>query len=295
MDFIERIKNGDVLVSDGATGTNLQQRGLARGEATESWVLNRPQEILALAQSFVAAGSDLILTCTFGATSIRLQAANLQDHVEAINLRAVEIARQAMSPSKGFVAGSIGPTGQMLQPYGTLSYEEAFAAYKQQAALLAQAGVDLLVIETQFDINEAKAAVMAVRSVSDLPLVCSVSFDRGKRTMMGVSPAQVAQEIGALAVDLLGINCGRSLEDNLAALKLLRAETDKPLWFKPNAGLPKLDDSGQPVYDVTPSDMAEQVPAWLAAGAQVVGGCCGTSPAHLAAIVNSVKPVKVNR
>jgi len=289
MDFIERIKNGDVLVSDGATGTNLQQRGLARGEATESWVLNRPQEILALAQSFVAAGSDLILTCTFGATSIRLQAANLQDHVEAINLRAVEIARQAVSPSKGFVAGSIGPTGQMLQPYGTLSYEEAFAAYKQQAALLAQAGVDLLVIETQFDINEAKAAVMAVRSVSDLPLVCSVSFDRGKRTMMGVSPAQVAQEIGALAVDLLGINCGRSLEDNLAALKLLRAETDKPLWFKPNAGLPKLDDSGQPVYDVTPSDMAEQVPAWLAAGAQVVGGCCGTSPSHLAAIAAVIK------
>jgi len=289
MDFIERIKNGDVLVSDGATGTNLQQRGLARGEATESWVLNRPQEILALAQSFVAAGADLILTCTFGATSIRLQAANLQDHVEAINLRAVEIARQAMSPSKGFVAGSIGPTGQMLQPYGTLSYDEAFAAYKQQAALLAQAGVDLLVIETQFDINEAKAAVMAVRSVSDLPLVCSVSFDRGKRTMMGVSPAQVAQEIGALAVDLLGINCGRSLEDNLAALKLLRAETDKPLWFKPNAGLPKLDDSGQPVYDVTPSDMAEQVPAWLAAGAQVVGGCCGTSPSHLAAIAAVIK------
>lgn len=289
MDFIERIKNGDVLVSDGATGTNLQQRGLARGEATESWVLNRPQEILALAQSFVAAGSDLILTCTFGATSIRLQAANLQDHVEAINLRAVEIARQAMSPSKGFVAGSIGPTGQMLQPYGTLSYDEAFAAYKQQATLLAQAGVDLLVIETQFDINEAKAAVMAVRSVSDLPLVCSVSFDRGKRTMMGVSPAQVAQEIGALAVDLLGINCGRSLEDNLAALKLLRAETDKPLWFKPNAGLPKLDDSGQPVYDVTSSDMVEQVPAWLAAGAQVVGGCCGTSPSHLAAIAAVIK------
>lgn len=289
MDFIERIKNGDVLVSDGATGTNLQQRGLARGEATESWVLNRPQEILALAQSFVAAGADLILTCTFGATSIRLQAANLQDHVEAINLRAVEIARQAVSPSKGFVAGSIGPTGQMLQPYGTLSYDEAFAAYKQQAALLAQAGVDLLVIETQFDINEAKAAVMAVRSVSDLPLVCSVSFDRGKRTMMGVSPAQVAQEIGALAVDLLGINCGRSLEDNLAALKLLRAETDKPLWFKPNAGLPKLDDSGQPVYDVTPSDMAEQVPAWLATGAQVVGGCCGTSPSHLAAIAAVIK------
>ena len=289
MDFIERIKNGDVLVSDGATGTNLQQRGLVRGEATESWVLNRPQEILALAQSFVAAGSDLILTCTFGATSIRLQAANLQDQVEAINLRAVEVARQAVSPSKGFVAGSIGPTGQMLQPYGTLSYDEAFAAYKQQAALLAQAGVDLLVIETQFDINEAKAAVMAVRSVSDLPLVCSVSFDRGKRTMMGVSPAQVAQEIGALAVDLLGINCGRSLEDNLAALKLLRAETDKPLWFKPNAGLPKLDDSGQPVYDVTPSDMAEQVPAWLAAGAQVVGGCCGTSPSHLAAIAAVIK------
>lgn len=294
MDFIKRIKNGDVLVSDGATGTNLQQRGLARGEAAESWVLHRPQEILALAQSFVAAGADLILTCTFGATSIRLQAANLQDQAEAINMQAVEIARQAAT-SKKYVAGSIGPTGQMMQPYGTLSFEEAFAAFKQQAALLTRAGVDLIVIETQFDLTEAKAAVQAVRSVSDLPLVCSFSFDRGKRTMMGVSPAQVAQEIGLMAVDLLGINCGRSLEDNLAALKLLRAETDKPLWFKPNAGLPKLDDQGQPVYDVTPADMAGQVPAWLAAGAQVVGGCCGTSPAHLAAIANAVKFLTVIR
>jgi 5-methyltetrahydrofolate--homocysteine methyltransferase len=151
--------------------------------------------------------------------------------------------------------------------------------------LLVDAGVDLLVIETQFDLTEASAAVRAVRAVDgEIPLVCSFSYDRGTRTMMGVRPEAMAETIGALAVDALGINCGRSLEENLQALGQLRQATDKPIWFKPNAGMPEMDEDGKPSYSVSPAEMGALVPGWLAAGAQLVGGCCGTSPEHLAEI-----------
>jgi 5-methyltetrahydrofolate--homocysteine methyltransferase len=174
-------------------------------------------------------------------------------------------------------------------PYGELEPQEIFDNYAEQAQALDQAEVDLLVIETQFDINEAYQAVQAVRSVSSLPLVCSFSFDRGVRTMMGVKPEQVAEKIGTLEVDLLGVNCGRSLDENIEALKELLAATDLPLWFKPNAGLPELDKLGNSVYNLSPQDMSAKISEALALGAQVVGGCCGTSPAHLAAIAAAME------
>jgi 5-methyltetrahydrofolate--homocysteine methyltransferase len=177
----------------------------------------------------------------------------------------------------------------MLAPYGTLAEEDAEAAYAEQARILSEAGVDLLVIETQFDLNEAKAALRGTRLVTDLPLVCSFSYDRGTRSMMGVKPAQVGQELSEAGVVALGINCGRSLEDNLKALQELRQATDLPIWFKPNAGLPRTDDEGRLQYDVTPEIMAEQVGTWIAAGARLIGGCCGTSPQHLKAIAAAVK------
>jgi 5-methyltetrahydrofolate--homocysteine methyltransferase len=186
-----------------------------------------------------------------------------------------------------YVAGSLGPAGALLKPYGTLDPDEVFENYAEQARLLQNAGVDLLVIETQFDINEASHAVQAVNSVSALPLVCSFSYDRGLRTMMGVKPVQVAEMIGALNVDILGVNCGRSLQENLDALKQLRDNTDLPLWFKPNAGLPKLDSQGNSVYSISPQEMGALVLKSLELDAQVIGGCCGTSPEHLAAIVDA--------
>jgi len=149
--------------------------------------------------------------------------------------------------------------------------------------------VDLLAIETQFDLGEAKAAIQGVRSVTDLPLVCSFSYDRGRRTMMGLSPTQSAKQVAALGIDLIGINCGRSLEDNLQNLLELRQVTELPIWFKPNAGLPHIDEQNRTVFSVTPVDMAAQVPAWLDAGAQIVGGCCGTSPEHLEHIAQAVR------
>jgi 5-methyltetrahydrofolate--homocysteine methyltransferase len=287
--FLERLKAGEVLVSDGATGTNLQVQGLPVGASAELWVLENPDAIKALNLAFIQAGADILLTCTFGATRRRLAASALDEQFEAINRAAVEITRVAVAGQDVLVAGSIGPLGHMLAPLGEVTVEEAEADFREQAALLCEMGVDLIVVETQFDLNEATAAIRGVRSVDPtIPLVCSFSYDRGTRTMMGVKPETMAAEIGALDVDLLGINCGRSLEDNWTALTQLRAATDKPLWFKPNAGLPVVDADGQVTYSVTPDGMAALVPGWIAEGAQVIGGCCGTSPEHLAAIAKAV-------
>jgi len=287
--LLERLAAGEVLVSDGATGTNLQQLGLPVGAPAEIWILEDPEAILRLHQSFIDAGSDILLTCTFGGTRLRLGASDLSEQFETINLRAIEIAKNAVGGRDVLVAGSIGPTGHMLSPLGTVSVEEAEAEFLAQAALLFEGGVDLIVIETQFDLNEAKAAIRGVRAAApDLPLVCSFSYDRGTRTMMGVRPEDMAAEIGVLDVDILGINCGRSLPENQAALQLLSQTANKPIWFKPNAGLPEMDEDGSPTYSVSPEAMGADVKAWIASGAQIIGGCCGTSAEHLAAIAKIV-------
>lgn len=294
--FIERLQAGEILVADGATGTNLQARGLARGTASETWLFDRAGEIVRLHQDFVHAGSDILLTNTFGASPLRLEAATLAGRAAEINRRAVELARQAVESAREagrsiFIAGSIGPSGGLLKPFGPLEEEQVFASFCEQAQALTQAGADLLVVETQFDLTEATLAARAVRANSALPLVVSFSYDRGTRTMMGVKPAQVAAEFSdpELAIDMLGVNCGRGLEENLEALRELRLATDKPIWFKPNAGLPETDAQGNTTYRVTPEAMGTLVLEWIAAGAQVVGGCCGTTPDHLAAIARAAK------
>lgn len=282
--FLDQIQTGEILLADGATGSNLQQRGLPNGKPGELWVLENPGEIVRLETDFIHAGADIILTCTFGASRLHLSQLGLANESERINRTAVALARKATASSGVLVAGSVGPTGQMLEPYGTLSAQDAEIAFTEQARWLADGGVDIIVIETQFDLGEAEAAVRAVRSVTALPLVCSFSYDRGTKTMMGVSPEKAARALNDSGVDLLGINCGRSLDDNLKGLRELRDATALPIWFKPNAGLPVVDGSGNAVYQTTPQQMAENVPDWIAAGAQVIGGCCGTSPDHLAAI-----------
>lgn len=287
--IFNRLAAGEVLISDGATGTNLQQQGLPVGAAAEAWVLDNPEGIRSLNRAFIEAGSDILLTCTFGGTKLRLSASNLTEKFELINRKAVEITQEAAHGQGVLVAGSIGPTGHMLAPLGTVSVEEAEENFREQAQLLIESGVDLIVIETQFDINEALAAVRGVRDIDPkIPLVCSFSYDRGVRTMMGVKPSGMAADIGAAAVDILGVNCGRSLDENLQVLTRLREATEKPIWFKPNAGMPETDEEGKPTYSVTPEEMGSLVPAWLEAGAQILGGCCGTSPAHLEAIAKAV-------
>jgi 5-methyltetrahydrofolate--homocysteine methyltransferase len=285
--FLEKLNTGKPLVLDGATGTNLQSRGLPVGSPSDLWVLENPAEILRLHRDFLQAGSDIILTDTFGSSKIHLAHAGLEGRFEETNRAAVALARQAAAEFNALVGGSLGPLGEMLQPSGTLSEETAEAEYAAQARLLVEAGVDLLVIETQFDLAEAAAALRGVQSVTELPVVVSFSYDRGTRSMMGVKPTQMAQMLGDKGAVALGINCGRSLDDNLKALKELRGATTLPIWFKPNAGLPATLPDGKTAYTVTPEMMGANVAAWLEAGAALVGGCCGTSPAHLASIASA--------
>ena len=287
--FLQTLSSGRILVADGAVGTNFQARGLTRGTAPEQWLLEAPEKVMQLHRDFIDAGANIILTNTFGATALRLTHAGLEARAAEVNRRAVEIAREAIHGASVFIGGSMGPTGQLLEPYGELSHDAARATYAEQARALADAGVDFLVIETQFALNEAQAAIEGARSVSNLPIVCSFSFDMGAHTMMGLQPAQVAQELTALNIDVIGINCGRSLDENLAGLKAMRAATDKPLWMKPNAGLPRMTDDDVAVYDVTSEAMGEHAVQWIEAGAQIVGGCCGTSPEHLRAIAQAVR------
>ena len=289
-EFLAHLDQKQTLVLDGATGTNLQKRGLPVGTAPETWLFEKPQSISKLYSDFVQAGSDIILTCTFGGNRVRLAHANLVEKIADVNQTAVQLAKSVITGTGVLVAGSLGPTGEMMQPFGTLSEDDVFDIYQEQAKVLLTAGVDILVVETQFDLNEAQAAVRAVRSLdAEIALVCSFSYDRGVRTMMGVKPSQMAETFNNLTVDVLGINCGKSLEDNLSVLRTLKETTSKPIWFKPNAGMPTANDDGSMSYDVAPEMMGENAKVWITEGARLVGGCCGTSPKHLAAIAKVTK------
>lgn len=291
--FRDVILRGERLVADGATGTNYQMRGLARGEAPEQWLYQEPDKVTQLHRDFISAGSNIILTNTFGGTAMRLVHAGLEDDAVEVNRLAVRLARDAIRGERVWVAGSIGPSGALLEPFGTLTREEAVAQFGAQAKALAEGGVDLIIIETQFDLGEASAAYEGARTATHLPIIVSFSFDMGTNTMMGLKAGQVAKEVEALGADLVGVNCGRSLEENFINLREMRAATSLPIWMKPNAGLPRMTDDDVAIYDVSPEMMGEAAERWLEAGAQVVGGCCGTSPDHLRAIARAVERTRV--
>ncbi|MFZ5857898.1 MAG: homocysteine S-methyltransferase family protein [Chloroflexota bacterium] len=289
--FIERLQSGEILVADGATGTNLQKMGLVSGQSPEAWVLEQPEKILALAESFVNAGSDIILTCTFGGTRLRLRESPLAARTVEINQRAADIAHKAASKRTNvLVGGSLGPTGLLMKPYGPVTPEEVAASYEEQAKALSEAGVDLLVIETMFALDEAQSALEGARRVADLPIVVSFSYDRGVRTMMGVKPTQVVTKYPSLGANVIGANCGTTLENMESIINEYHsAAPDAILWAKPNAGLPEMGEDNQAVYKVTPEEMGEFAKKFVAAGAKIVGGCCGSTPEHVAGIVKAVK------
>jgi 5-methyltetrahydrofolate--homocysteine methyltransferase len=289
--FLERLQAGEILVADGATGTNLQKMGLVSGQSPEAWVLEHPDKILSLAESFVDAGSDIILTCTFGGTRLRLRESPLAERTVEINQRAADIARKAASKRTGvLVGGSLGPTGLLMKPYGPATPEQVAASYEEQAKALSEAGVDLLVIETMFALDEAQSALEGARRVTDLPIVVSFSYDRGVRTMMGVKPAQVTGKFLPLGANVIGANCGTTLENMETIIKEYKsAAPEAILWAKPNAGLPEMGADNQAIYKVTPEEMGEFTKKYVAAGARIVGGCCGSSPEHVAGIVKAVK------
>ncbi len=291
--ILERLASGEVLIADGATGTMLLAAGLPTGVPGEAWVLERPEEIKKLHRAYVAAGSQLILTCTFGGSRSRLAKAGLDVQAAEINRRAAELALEVAGEGRTeegcpYVGGDIGPSGEMMPPLGKLTYAAAVEIFSEQAAALAAGGVDCIYIETMSDLNEARAAVEGAKQACDLPVFCTFSFDTRGRTGFGVSPAQAARAMAEMGVSAVGANCGHAPEEVLGFLPELRAAApDLILIAKPNAGLPRMVER-QVVYDAGPERMAELARQYAALGASIVGTCCGSSPEHIAAIATAL-------
>jgi 5-methyltetrahydrofolate--homocysteine methyltransferase len=289
--ILSRLESGGIIVADGAMGTMLQAAGLPTGMAPEAWLLENPDPVRGVHSAYVEAGSNLILTCTFGGTRTRLARPGLADRVAEVNRRAVEIAREAAG-SEAYVAGDIGPLGEFLAPLGKLTYEQAVEIFAEQATALAEAGVDALYAETMSDLNEARAAVEGAQQAGvDVPIFATLSFDSHGRTNMGVRPEQAAETLLAMGVAAVGANCGATLEmTEGAVLKMHEAAPDAILIAKPNAGKPNIVGR-ETVYDATPEDMAEYAQKFVTLGARVVGGCCGSTPAHIQAVAQAMAGV----
>lgn len=278
-----------IMVADGAMGTMLQEAGLPPGTPPEGWLLENTKAVLDIHRAYIDAGADLILTCTFGATRPRLKRSGLEDRLEEINRRAVAIAREAAGDDV-FVAGDIGPMGEFLAPLGEVTYQEAVDIFAEQADALAQAGVDVLYIETMTALEEVQAAVEgALRAAKGTPVTATLSFDSHGRTNMGVRPEEAAQALLELGADAVGANCGATLDMTLGAVKKMHEIAPRmPLIAKPNAGKPRIVED-EVVYDATPEDMAHYAREFVALGARIVGGCCGSTPEHIGAIARAVR------
>jgi 5-methyltetrahydrofolate--homocysteine methyltransferase len=283
----DHLAQGKLLIADGATGTMMMAAGLPAGAAPELWNVEQPDRVLALYNAYLEAGSQIILTNTFGGSRPKLAKTGLAERTYELNLAAARLARQAAN-GKAYVAGDIGPTGELMAPMGPLSEELALEVFSEQASALAEGGVDAIWIETMSDLVEARAAVTAARQVADLPVFCSLSFGRKARTMMGVTPKQAALELWPLGLSAIGANCGEGLDmipEVLAQMRQVLPEAT--LIAKPNAGLPKLVD-GQTVYEMDPAEFALRMADFVNLGAQIVGSCCGSSPAFISALAERV-------
>jgi 5-methyltetrahydrofolate--homocysteine methyltransferase len=281
--LIQELTAHGPVVTDGAWGTQLQARGLELGEFPDAWNLSHPDRVAEVARAYVSAGSQVILTNTFGSSTIRLRENALEGSLAEINARGVQISKEAAGAGVRVFA-SIGPTGKLLLT-GEVSADEMSVGFKQQAEALASAGADALVVETMSDLEEARLAVAAARSTG-LPVVACMVFDAGKdkdRTMMGNTPEQVATALAEAGADVIGSNCGQGIAGFVSICRRLRSATDRPIWIKANAGLPKVVD-GRTVYDTTPDEFAQHVDELKEAGAAFIGGCCGTSPDFIRAV-----------
>lgn len=282
-----RLAEGEVLIADGAMGTLLMAKGLEPGFPPEEWSTSHPQRIAEVHRAYIAAGSQIILTNTFGGSRIKLGRAGMGDRVEEINRAGAMLAREAAA-DRAFVAGDIGPCGEMMEPLGSLTYAQAVDNFAEQAQALAASGVDLLWVETMMDVEEARAAVAGAKQSADLPVFCSLSFGSGGRTIMGTGAAQALEALQPLGLAAFGANCGEGLDVMDAVLDQLRTrETGIPLIAKPNAGLPRMSGD-RAVYDVGPGQFSERIGALVNRGARVVGGCCGSNPEYIAAIARVV-------
>jgi 5-methyltetrahydrofolate--homocysteine methyltransferase len=287
------IKSGPVL-TDGAWGTQIMKRGLKPGECPDSWNLTHAEKVEEVAREYVDAGSRVILTNTFGANRLVLGKFGLADSVRDINMKGVEISRKAAG-TKAYVFASMGPSGKLLVTK-EVTESDLRQAFEEQAQAMAKAGPDAIVVETMMDLAEARIAATAAKETG-LPVVACLVFDSGKlkdRTMMGNTVEQAVEVLSGIGVDAIGANCGQGIEAFVPICKSMRAATSLPLWMKPNAGRPESIE-GRAVYRTTAQDFVRFVPELVRAGANFIGGCCGTEPSFIRETVKRLKGMQDGR
>lgn len=282
----EKLKSDNILVSDGAWGTFLQKKGLKPGECPELWCLEDPSSVLEVAEDYIKAGSDMVETNTFGASAFKLEHFGMTNFAAEINEAAAKISRKAAGEDK-WVLGSIGPTGKMLL-MGDVTEEELYNAFKTQAVALEKGGADAVCIETMSAIDEAELAVKAAKENTKLTVIATFTFEQTVngdfKTMMGVSPAQTAQAMVDAGADIVGTNCGNGIKKMIPIVSEIHETVpDTPILVHANAGAPE-NINGTDQFPDTPEDMKNMVPELVKAGANIIGGCCGTTPAHITAI-----------
>ena len=272
-----------IVILDGATGSALISMGMPDGVCTEEWVLNNPQKLLELQKGYVEAGCDIIYAPTFGANALRLRSYGLEDQVERFNTEGVRLSKSIKK--EALVAGDISMSGDTLEPYGDLEYEELVDAYEQQITFLDKAGCDLLVAETIMDLNEAKAVLDAAGKVTDLAVMVSLTFEASQRTMFGNTPEDCAKELFDMGAAAVGANCSAGPEQMAPVIEKMAAAVDIPIIAKPNAGKPLPSLGNKTRYDIDAGSFAIMMTRLVDAGANIIGGCCGTDPEYMRQVV----------
>jgi len=290
MKLLKELVKEKILISDGAWGTFLQEKGLKSGECPEQWNKTHRNDVLEIAQSYIDAGADMIETNSFGGSSFKLDHYGLKEECFELNKLAAEISREAAGPDK-IVLGSIGPTGKFLM-MGDVTEEELYESFKLQATGLSEGGADAICIETFYAIDEAEIAIRASKENTDLEVIATFTFEKapdGKfHTMMGVAPGDIVEPLISAGADIIGTNCGNGFENMIGIIEEIRSNNATiPILVHANAGLPLVED-GETKFPDTPEFMAELAPKLINAGANIIGGCCGTTPAHIKAIKATV-------
>lgn len=289
LDIRQRLKE-EIIFLDGATGTNLQQAGMPSGVCPELWIMEHPEVLLELQKSYVKAGTQILYAPTFSGNSIKLSEYGAANRLEEINQKLVALSRQAAG-EECLVAGNLTMTGRSLAPVGDMDFEELVDCYKEQVRAIAAAGVDLFVIETMMSIQECRAAVLAVKETTDLPVFVTITLESNGRTLYGTDPVTALITMQALGVDAFGINCSLGPDSMIPMITEMKEYAGIPLIAKPNAGLPSLVD-GKTVFDMPAGVFAEHMRALVEAGASVIGGCCGTDPSYIAAMEKVIEKNK---
>lgn len=287
--FRELLESENIYIFDGAVGTRLYDKGVFINRSFDELNLTSPDLVREVHSEYVRAGADIIETNTFGATRHHLQQHGLEEKLRDINIAAARIAREA-SEGTAFVAGAIGPLGLRIEPYGPTSFEEARAMFREQVDALLEGGVDLFILETFSDLSAIGEAMRAVREACDLPIVAQMTIQDNGNTLFGTTPEHLTAQLDAWGADVIGLNCGMGPVHVLSGLEKMREHTDKPLSAQPNSGLPK-DVQGRKIYMGSPEYVATYAKRFVSAGAKFIGGCCGTTPAHIKLVADSVRSI----